>query len=132
VVVISNTALENGECYTLKLTYNSTSGIAKILIENKLDATSKHSLVHMQTLTPVYQLASTNSDIIFGAAAIAADGLPSAPWTGAMEEIYLKNVSTEFREVYIYTDNVRPSTAGGGTKVFVRCSALNSCCCLMI
>jgi hypothetical protein len=30
---------------------------------------------------------------------------------GALEEIYLKNVSTEYRQAYIYTDNVRPNPA---------------------
>jgi hypothetical protein len=30
---------------------------------------------------------------------------------GALEEIYLKNVSTEDRQAYIYTDNVRPNPA---------------------
>ena len=36
---------------------------------------------------------------------------------GQLEEIYLKNCSTESRQVYIYTDNVRP-TSGGNVRVF--------------
>ena len=37
-------------------------------------------------------------------------------FAGSLEEIYLKNVSTEYREAYIYTDNVRPDPA---EKVYV-------------
>ena len=32
-------------------------------------------------------------------------------FAGSLEEIYLKNVSTELREAYVYTDNVRPNPA---------------------
>ena len=44
-------------------------------------------------------------------------GVTPGMFSGSLEEIYLKNVSTEAREAYIYTDNVRPNPA---EKVFVR------------
>ena len=121
VNVSSATTLKAGECYTLKLTYNSSSAEAKILIENRLDAVARHPLA--LTGQPL-GLAASTSDIIFGATAAtvaggltaAADGSP-VKWAGAMEEVYLKNVSTEHRRVYIYTDNVRPTSAGN-VRVF--------------
>ena len=103
VNVTSTKQLLTGECYTLKLTYNSTAGKAKILIENQLDASALHPLA-ASAEQHVLGIAPSASSIIFGGTMVSADdGSKSLQhsWVGAMEEIYVKNVSTENRQVYI-------------------------------
>jgi hypothetical protein len=109
VAVTSAMAFEAGGCYTIKCTYNSTSSTAKILVENKLDALRVHPASRGLESIP---LASSSSDIFFGAASKDAQF-----WHGSLEEVYLKNISTEFRQVYRYTDNVRPTSASN-VRVF--------------
>ena len=121
--VTSTQALSAGGCYTIKLTYNSTSAQAKILIDNALNAAAFHPLATASSEQSSLGLVASSSDIVFGGAAPAeADAPLQHSWQGAMEEIYLKNVSTENRQVYIYTDNVRPSSAGN-VRVFDRSTA---------
>ena len=118
VNVTSAQALSAGGCYTLKLTYNSTSAKAKILIDNVLDAAAFHPLAMRSSKRLSLGLAASSNDIVFGGVApVEADAPLQHSWQGAMEEIYVKNVSTEHRQVYIYTDNVRPTSAGN-VRVF--------------
>ena len=85
-------------------------------------------------------VATSTADMLFGAAAVAqpaqafqktatpllraAGTAPEPlrePFAGALEEIYLKNVSTEDRKAYLYTDSVRlaPSAQGGVAGAYV-------------
>ena len=115
VTVSSATTFAPGSCQTIKATYNSSSGTAKLLVENHLDASAQHPLLRDgQTASPKQlALAASSSDIFFGAAGAEAEN----GFHGQLEEIYLKNCSTESRQVYIYTDNVRP-TSSGNVRVF--------------
>lgn len=106
VNVTSTRSLAAGECYTLKLTYKSTTGQAKILFENQLDASALHPMAAAVSAQPYgLGLAPSTSSVIFGGSMAPGEASLQHSWTGAMEEIYLKNVSTEDREVYICKHN---------------------------
>lgn len=107
----------------IKATYNATSKQAILFVNNTivakspstayawetsaLDGTSvRTSASHVATSTSMATLATASNlpPIYFGAEGPAvANG-----FGGSLEEIYLKNVSTENRVAYVYTDNVRP------------------------
>jgi hypothetical protein len=125
--VTSRTVLSAGGCRTLKLTYNSTSAEAKILTDNQLDAAALHPMLASSEPLSL-GLAASTSDIIFGGAMPTAGAPVEQSWEGAAEEIYLKNISTENRQVYIYTD-VRPAiisaTFGFYSLTACRCGSQN-------
>ena len=102
----------------IKATYNSTSRQASVFVNNTQVAASPALPFEPQHRRSGQERAATLATapslpaILFGAENAAV----SSGFEGALEEIYLKNVSTESREAYIYTDNVRPDPA---EKVYV-------------
>ena len=98
----------------IKACFNGSAGTVSIFVNNSRVAIS--TLAASPGAGPI-ALAPTPIEaplppIFFGAESAAV----AAGFAGSLEEIYLKNATTENREAYIYTDNVRPDPAG---KVYV-------------
>ena len=82
--------------YVVKATYNATSAAPQIFVDGKLDHSRAASAVTAAGAVKRLGTATAGASIIFASA-----------FTGALEEIYLKNVSCENRIGYMYADNNR-------------------------
>lgn len=122
--VLSTAALST---HVVKCTYNSTSALAKIFLSSVLDGVSDGAVRPPQIIAAA----------IAGAPAlwVGAAGAGQLPFKGAMEEIYLKNVSAENRAAYLFADDNRMGgsflidlTRPAGQKLFAAavCSVINS------
>jgi hypothetical protein len=111
-----------GKANIIKATYNGSASSLHIFVDNILVARTQAAPHSTQLATPPSQLKtlSTRPPLVFG---VAMSGISSTDdesllhgngscwYKGSLEEIYLKNVTTETRATYVYTDNVRPSPA---------------------
>ena len=120
-----------GQPNIIKATFNGTGPSVHVFVNNVLVASTFGAgrPNHAGQPKPVTRLATLVSlpPIVFG---VAATALPpaygqgsndsvsamllkdaSAWYNGSLEEIYIKNVTTESRSAYVYTDNVRPNPA---------------------
>lgn len=94
-----------GSMYMIKATFRNWT--MKLFINNTVVAETAHSNPQSHNAS----LVMTNSSIIFGAA--TAGAAPAEGFTGSMEEVCLKNVSTDTRVAYLYADNVRAMSGSG-------------------
>lgn len=91
------------ETFIIKATYNSTSGKACVFVNGKMGNCSPDPISN-NTLVP-----TINSMVIFGAMCPSqnAQAACSDFFLGALEEIYIKNVSCENRHAYLFADDNR-------------------------
>ena len=95
---VGQTVLAPGHMYVVKATYNATSQRPRLFINGKPDAVGDGDGGTTTTTVAAARLAPAAAD----AAIRFASG-----FAGALEEIFLKNASTENRVGYVYADNNR-------------------------
>jgi hypothetical protein len=101
---VGTTPLTPGRGYIVKATFNTTSAAALLFIDNKLDH-PRHVALSPSSSSPSSPAPSTLSSL---APAPAGSSIRFAvAFEGALEELYLKNVSTETRVGYMYADDNR-------------------------
>lgn len=127
IVARGNTTLSTSALasHVVKCTYNATSGRAQIFLSSKLDGISD---AVSGTVLP-QQIVRYNG--IGPALWVGDDGSGAHHFNGSIEEIYLKNVSAEHREAYLFADDNRMGgsflidlTRPAGQRLFA--SAVNS------
>ena len=126
LVASGRTALAPSKAHVLKLTYADGSA-PKIFLGGRLDGTLEGS--ERRPPNGYGPLASSNASVSFGARVVNSSGPSSGSSEhppvsvtlagsratelahvlhGSLEELYLKNVSTEARPAYRFSDGVRP------------------------
>jgi hypothetical protein len=98
-VAASGVAPPSSSSFSLKATYNGTSGVARIFVDGELVGASGAAA------QGTVELAPSTEPIYFGAQ--DAQGAQISSFVGALEEIFVKNVSTESRPSYVYSDTTQ-------------------------
>eukprot|EP00937_MAST-01D_sp_MAST-1D-sp2_P002385 g2385.t1 len=111
------TLLAPGRAYVVKATYNTTSRAAHLFVNNRLDSGRSHGSPGGAGLdrprvphSPGVVGAVAGAGMAASLPARSAPGEPivfATGFKGALEELYLKNVSTENRLGYMYADQNR-------------------------
>lgn len=94
-------AIKPGTVRMIKGTYNATSGSAKLFVDGRLAAAAPKPLPGGKLLS------SEDSSAPRGSAAVGTGLVVGAGFAGSIEELYIKNVSTENRPGYVYADSNR-------------------------
>lgn len=91
-----------GPHHVVKATFNATSAVAKVFVDGVLEGASAVPAAAAETA------AAPRAQRRFSVRAAAGQGIVVGDgFEGALEEIFIKNVSTELRTAYLYADPAR-------------------------
>ena len=122
LVTASSSTVSGPGPFALKATFNSSTArlfVGGVATDSATRSVDSHTVGNGSLIEVTLAVGSgpasiqpSESDILFGAS--IEGGYTNEHLDGALEEIYLKNVSTEDRPAYLYTDNARNAASAQG------------------